>query len=114
MPKFLFVYRDPVPTPGTAPPGPEELQKILAAWGAWIEKFAKLGHITDPGDALQPTGRVVRTSGVTDGPFAEAKEVLGGYSVVTADSYDAAVKIAKECPAVFHGPVEIRELAGFA
>lgn len=114
MPKFLFVYRDPLPDPKAAPPGPEVIQQILAAWGAWIDKFAKTGNITDPGDALKPTGRVVRTTGVTDGPFVEAKEVLGGYSVITADSYEAAALIAKECPAVHHGPVEIREMAGYS
>jgi hypothetical protein len=114
MPKFLFVYRSPVPAPNSAPPGPDDIQKILAAWGAWIDKFAKKGLVTDPGDGLQETGRVVRTTGVTDGPFVEAKEILGGYSIISADSYDAAVAVAKECPAVFHGTVEVRELAGFS
>jgi len=114
VPKYLFIYRGPVEDPNAAPPGPDDMQKLLASWGAWIEKFAKVGLITDPGDGLQPTGRVVRTGAVTDGPFVESKEVLGGYSIITADSYDAAVTVAKECPAILHGPVEVRELAGLS
>lgn len=113
MPKYLFVYRDATTT---APPSPEAMQAVLAEWGAWIEKFMKTGSILDPGDALKECGRVLRKGGtaVTDGPFVEAKEILGGYSVIQADSYDAAVAIAKECPGSKHGTLEIRELAGFA
>jgi hypothetical protein len=114
MPKFLFIYRDPKGA-ATAPPSPEEIQAALKQWGDWIGKFAKTGNILDGGDALQPTGKVVRpNSVVSDGPFAESKEVLGGYSVISADSYAHAVKIASECPALLHtGSIEIREFAGY-
>lgn len=113
MAKYLFIYREPSTS---APPSPEQIQAILAEWGAWIEKFMKSGNILDPGDALKETGRVLDNRGtrVTDGPFVEAKEILGGYSVIQAESYDHAVTIAKECPAAMHGTLEIRELAGFA
>ncbi len=113
MPKYLFVYRS---EPMTAPPAPEEIQAALAQWGVWIEKFMKSGNILDPGDALKECGKVLKKAGtvVSDGPFAEAKEILGGYSVVQADSYDHAVAIAKECPGALHGTLEIRELAGFS
>jgi hypothetical protein len=109
MPKYLFVYRN---EPMTAPPSPEQMQAALAEWGVWIEKFMKSGNILDPGDGLKECGKVLRKAGttVTDGPFVEAKEILGGYSVISADSYDAAVKIAKECPGACHGSLEIREL----
>lgn len=51
---------------------------------------------------------------MSDGPFLEAKEILGGYSIIQAASYDRAVQIAKECPVVLHGgSIEIRELAGY-
>jgi hypothetical protein len=112
MAKFLFVYRDPVePRPQ---PSPEEMQQFLALWGQWFEKFP--GAIVDGGDALQPTGRVVKPDGiVSDGPYVEAKEMLGGYSVIEAPDYDRAVAIAKDCPiAMVGGAVEIREFAGFA
>lgn len=61
------------------------------------------------GEALQPTrtARTVRARGVTDGPFLETKEALGGYYVLDADTMDEAVEIAKDCPARF-GCVEVR------
>ena len=111
MPKYLFAYRDSASTP---PPCPEDMQAALGLWGVWIEKFMKSGTILDPGDGLKGEGRIVRRGGaVTDGPFVEAKEILGGYSIVQADSFDHAVSIAKECPGSRSGTLEIRELAGF-
>jgi hypothetical protein len=57
---------------------------------------------------------VVKTGLVTDGPYVEAKEVIGGFSVVQADDYDAAAAIARECPiARVGGAVEVREFAGY-
>jgi hypothetical protein len=114
--KFLFVYRDNVDSRAAKMPSPDQMQELMARWGAWIEKFMKTGQMVDPGDALQPTGKVLKASGVaTDGPFVEAKELLGGYSIIKVDTYDQAVAIAKECPAHHDGgSIEIRELAGLA
>jgi hypothetical protein len=112
MAKFMLIYRDPA-DPQTQP-SPEEMQAFLAMWGDWFKKFG--GSIVDAGDALKPTGRVLKAGGlVTDGPYAEAKEVIGGYSVVQADDYDAALVIARECPiALVGGAIEVREFAGYA
>lgn len=115
MAKYLFAYRSPVGGP-SKPPSPEEIQAALAQWGAWISKFAATGNVADGGDGLKEEGRVVRPRGVvTDGPFIESKEVLGGYSIILADNFNHAAKIAAECPCVLHGgSVEIREFAGYA
>ena len=52
---------------------------------------------------------------VTDGPFVESKEIVGGYSIVTADNIDAAAELAKGCPGLLTGgTVEVRALAGLA
>lgn len=114
MAKFLFIYRDPIEM-ATAQPTPEEMQSVLEKWGEWIGKFSATGNIVDPGDGLQPTGKHITAKGVvTDGPFAESKEILGGYSVIEAGDYDQALAVARECPALaFGGSIEIRELAGF-
>jgi hypothetical protein len=71
--------------------------------------------IIDGGDGLQPTGRMVRPGGhVSDGPFIEAKELVGGFSIIKASNYDQAVEYAKSCPILAGGgSIEIRELAGF-
>lgn len=112
MAKFLFIYRDPAEP--AQPPSPEEMQGFLAMWGDWFQKCGQ--SIVDGGDALAPTGRVLSPGGVvTDGPYVEGKEILGGYSVVQAESYEAALEIAKECPiAKVGGQIEIREFAGYA
>jgi hypothetical protein len=69
-----------------------------------------------PGDALTPEGRVVHPKKVvTDGPFVESKEIVGGYSIVQADTLDAAADLAKSCPALLTGgKVEVRPLAGLS
>ena len=111
MAKFLLIYREPVES--TEAPSPEQMQQFLAMWGEWFKKFES--HVLDGGDALHPTGRVLKPGGiVTDGPYVESKEMLGGYSVIQADDYEAAIEIAAECPiARIGGAIEIREFAGY-
>lgn len=111
MAKYLFVYRDEADP--KSPPSPEQMQAFLAMWGDWFQKYSTA--IVDGGDGLQPTGRVLKADGtVSDGPYIESKEIVGGFSVIQADSYDQAVLIARECPiAKVGGAIEIREFAGF-
>lgn len=114
MAKFLFVYRTSAEQKA-ASPSPEQMQVILAAWNQWAEKVAKGGNMIDRGDGLHPTGKVVKPGGiVTDGPFIESKDIVGGYSILQADSYEKVAEFAKTCPVLTRGgTVEIRELAGF-
>jgi hypothetical protein len=110
--KYLVLLRKQ-PAHGQPPgPSPEQMQQMFAAYNAWKENFKD--DILDMGDKLEAEGRVVTLSGVVDGPFVEAKEVVGGYMIVSADDYDGAVKVARACPAV-HAPgvsLEIREMSG--
>src|SRR5262245_14767468 len=112
MAKFLFVYRS---NPASfASMAPEEIQQTREKWRAWITEGMSKGWMLDPGDALNEEGKVVTAKVVTDGPFVESKEVLGGYSVVQADSIEAAAKHAKGCPGLLYGgSVEVRQLAGY-
>jgi hypothetical protein len=76
---------------------------------AWYEKAGASGKLADGGAQLTgaATAKTVRASGVTDGPFIEAKEVLGGYSVLETDTIDEAVEIAKTWPGVDRGWITI-------
>ena len=65
----------------------------------------------DMGDKLKPGGKVVTASGVTDGPFVEAKEIVGGYMIVSAESYEHAIEVAQECPGMMM-PGSSVEIAG--
>lgn len=111
--KYLFIYRQPAAADAYQP-SPTELQQMLAQWSAWKEKFNR--EIIELGDGLKPAGKVVRAGGATtDGPFVEAKEVLGGYSIVQAASLERAVEISRDCPVLMMpgASVEVRELAGY-
>jgi hypothetical protein len=111
MAKFMFVYRGG----DDSEKSPEEMQQVMQIWMNWIEQGSKAGWILDGGDALKPGGRVVHSeSTITDGPFAESKELVGGYSMIEAADYDAAVEYAKTSPMITQhsGIVEIRELMG--
>jgi len=110
--KFLYLYRSPA-TPRSKPPSPEEMQAMFSAWTAWKKKFDQ--EIIDMGDGLKAGGAVFKGGVVTDGPFIEAKEIMGGYSIVKTASLARAVEIAKACPMndVPGASIEIRELAGY-
>ena len=114
MPKFMFVYRQgPEARERMAEASPEEMQKVMEAWMSWIQVGIESGWMVDGGDALKPDGRVVRADGsVTDGPFAESKELVGGYSMVETSDLSAAEQLTADCP-IFAagGSVEVRELA---
>ena len=87
------------------------MQGIYAAFNAWMEKFK--ANITDMGGKLEPGGKTFSQSGVTDGPFPEAKEVIGGFMIVTADNYEDALEVAKAFPGAMcpGSSVEIREIS---
>ncbi len=91
--------------------GPD-LESWMAEIGAWYEKYGLSGQLADAGHQLDwpDKAKTVRASGVTDGPFMEAKEVLGGYSLLETASIDEAVEIAKTWPGVDQGwiTMEIR------
>jgi len=94
---------------------PEELQGRMGKWFAWGDKMGKQG-ILKGGEALVPTiKRVIgKDRTVSDGPFADSKEIIGGYYIVSAENADAVVKIAEDYPDYdLGGTVEIRELMVF-
>jgi hypothetical protein len=113
--KFLFVYRNSSESYGTM--SPEEMQQMLQKWNAWITEGLRQGWMLDAGDGLKKEGRVVNAQKVvSDGPFIEVKEIVGGYSLVQADTLDAAAELAKGCPILLRGgsvSVEVRPLQGF-
>ena len=83
----------------------ETNKEWFAEVGAWYEKMGAAGKLADGGAQLQgaSTAKTVRSTGVTDGPFIETKEVLGGYSVIEADTIDEAVEVARTWPGVDRG-----------
>jgi hypothetical protein len=113
MASFLFVYRGG--SEAYSKMTPEEMQQQMQKWQTWISEGLQKGWMVNPGDALKREGRVVNARKVvTDGPFVESKEIVGGFSIVQADSLDAAAQLAKGCPVLLTGgTVEVRPLEGF-
>src|SRR5262252_1283006 len=106
--KFLFLYRnDP-----QAQPSPADMQAGYVQWKAWMAKYAKEILEQPPArSGPKPGGvsAVCKSGAVTDGPYAEGKEIVGGWSFIEAGSLAHAIEIAKEVP--MFTSVEIREIA---
>lgn len=93
---------------------PEQSQRISEEWMAWFKRHLDAGKVTG-GHPLAREGRVVsgKNGTVTDGPFAEAKEVVGGYFMLNVATLDEAVAMARECPGLPYGvKVEVRPVLG--
>ena len=110
MPNFLYVFRGGALSSGAL--SPSEMQQHLVKWRTWIEALAKQGHHLG-GHAVQRNGKSLRGQQRTlsDGPYAESKDLVTGNLVISAASLDAAVALALECP-IFEmdGSVEVRPI----
>ena len=110
MSNFLYLFRGGDAEWKQQPP--EVVQAHMQKWGAWMGGLKEQGKLVD-GLPLSGEGKVVEKAGdvITDGPFAEGAEVVGGYLIVSADGLDDAVEISKGCPIFDHnGNVEVREI----
>ena len=103
--KYVLLILD---TPDEPAPGTPEYGAWYTEVAAWYEKWDATGRL-DGGHQLQgtETAKTIRSGTVTDGPFIETKEVLGGYSGIEADTIEEAVEIAKTWPGVDRGYVTI-------
>lgn len=107
MPKYLCIQRS---EGGKCPePSPAQMQEMYQKFQSWMETYED--NIHDMGGKLQG-GAVVRADGATDGPYVEAKEIVGGYMIVEADTLEQALEVARESPGVAMpgSSVEVREI----
>jgi hypothetical protein len=106
MSEFVYLYRGGNTSGGS----PEQMQKQMQRWVTWLKDLADKGHMKDQGHPLEPGGKLVKSkTSVTDGPFAEAKDLIGGYTLITAKDLAEAAELSKGCP-IFEagGVVEVR------
>ncbi|KYG81931.1 hypothetical protein EV198_2533 [Roseivirga ehrenbergii] len=112
MKKFLYLFRGG--DARMAEMSPEEVQAEMAEWGKWMQSLAEKGQLID-GLPLKAEGMQVSKGGqlVTDGPFAEGAEIVGGYLMVNATDMNQAVELSKGCPILNaeDGNIEVREIA---
>lgn len=113
MTDFMMIFRtEKMDNSGQTP---EEMQAIMQVWQDWIGGIAAQGKFVST-NALNSNGKTITTEGlVTDGPYAELKEIVGGYIIVKADDLDDAVKLSEGCPilSIPTGKVEVRGITVF-
>ena len=111
MNDFVFLYRSP-PTPSLSA---QQMQERMQRWNFWFRDLEKRGALANIGYPLQHVGGGVvrdKTGTLSDGPFAETKDIVIGFSVIQAETFDDAVSLATACP-IFDqdGVVEVRPIA---
>jgi hypothetical protein len=109
-PTFMLLLRGGVSSRDLSP---EQFQRQIERYLSWIEELRRDGHFVS-GEPLEETGKVLsgrNGNTVTDGPFAESKEEVGGYFLIRAGDLEAAVELSKGCPIFGNGgTVEVRPI----
>ena len=106
MSEFTFLFRG-----RDRSASPDQMQKTMQRWIVWFKELGENGHLKDPGRPFEQTGKVVtgKQKTVHDGPYVEAKDVVGGYILVEARDMAHAVELSKGCPILeAGGSVEVR------
>jgi hypothetical protein len=113
MAQFVYLFRSDEQQHRQAMGSPQLMQQTMQKWMAWMQGLSEEGHIKDRGQPLERAGRLVKgkAKAVTDGPYAETKDIVGGYLLLEAKDLDQAEQLSKGCP-IFEsgGIVEIRPI----
>ncbi len=113
MGQYVMLYRTSAEARRQAMGSPEAAQQSMKKWRAWFEDMTRKGQLKNPGQPLDDAGKLVsgRKKTVTDGPYLETKDVIGGYSLIEAPDLDQAAAIAAGCPILEGGgSVEVRQV----
>lgn len=105
MAQYLYLYRNGEKL------SPEQMQAQMGRWMTWMKELEQKGVLASGGHPLERSGKLVsgKARTVTDGLFTEAKDIIGGYSIVEAKDLDHAVELTAGCPIfLVGGGVEVR------
>lgn len=109
MEKFMFIFHGGMQHDAS----PEEMQANMGKWMAWVEKLTKNGQYVS-GEPLLPGGKLVKgpnSKNITDGPYTEGKEVVGGYFIVEAKDYESALALTADYPDFdLGGSIQVRQV----
>jgi len=108
MKEFMMIFRSERNANAT-PPSQEQMQAEMKKWQTWIKSIAQKGNFSSTNRLLSEGKTLKGNQSISDGPYAEVKEVVGGYLIVKAKSLDEAIELAKGCPGLqTGGSVEVR------
>jgi hypothetical protein len=113
MPDFILLLHRPTGAPPVL--SPDQISAVTKDYMGWTERMRAEGRVKAGEKLTDDAGRVMRPNSgrvmVTDGPFAESKELLGGFYLITARDYDEACRIAESCPHFkYGGSIEVRQV----
>lgn len=108
MQEFLLIFRNDA----SARLSPDELQATMKPWQDWIGGLAAQNKLVSAGSRLDTNGKVVKPgNAVTNGPYVEIKESIGGYIIIRAESLEEAATLSNGCPILqVGGNVEVRQI----
>jgi hypothetical protein len=111
MAKFMLILHN---TPGIWQKlSPEEMQRKVEKYQAWIEKIRSSGRHVSSEKLGEEGGKLLGVQkgrlSIIDGPYSEAKEVVGGYFVLRAANYEEAIELSRDCPFLDDGRIELRQ-----
>jgi hypothetical protein len=90
---------------------PDELKPMMNVWENWIDSIIDQNILVARGNRLGADGRTIKNGNIiTNGPYAEIKEIIGGYFIIRANSIDEAAEIAKDAPLIGNGNIEVRNI----
>jgi len=110
MKDFIFLFRGGL---DFATASPEQLQTSMMKWKTWMDELGAAGKLAG-GERLTQTGAVISgpQKQLTDGPYSEGKEVVGGFLIIKAADLDEAIELSQGCPIYeVGGSTEIQEIA---
>jgi hypothetical protein len=118
MPHYMLISHHPMDEAPPADITPEMIQAIIEKYNNWTERLQGSGRLVGVNKLQGEPGRNIRGFGasqsVTDGPYAETKEIIGGYWIISAENYDEAVDLTRDCPSLeFGARMEVREVEQF-
>jgi hypothetical protein len=111
MAKFMLILHK---TPGIwRQLSPEEMQRKVEKYQAWIDKIHSSGRHVSSEKLGEEGGKLLSLQkgrlSIVDGPYSEAKEVVGGYFVFRAANYEEAIELTRDCPFLDDGRIELRQ-----
>src|SRR5215472_1799719 len=103
MARFLLLLHAPVSRPAAT--DPEQATRITREYMDWADKMRNAGHLKGGNRLTTDAGKIIRNNGgsrpvTTDGPYAESREIVGGYFMLSANDYTEACRLAESCPHV--------------